>query len=430
MKKLITFLGTGGAAVKSSAKSYQVTRYQFPDGVVSRPVSFVGLAFLEKYLPNEIILFGTQQSIWQTLFLDIHRQGGIPDEQFEDFWLSVESHIANGNFETILGEYTESISKILKTKVTIQLVDFLETSEKMWNFFLTLQEYIDDGDEIIIDITHSFRHIPLIFMNAMMYLSAFRKNVSIAGIYYGAFEMKKDRKQSEEPAPVLDLSATWEMIQYFHAARDFKEFGHGMDLYHLIEEKHSRSAASLLDFHRAAQILFAPKLKRKSEIMTKKMEESAKNDPALKPITQVIEEWNAALTHAESHWHELVRISKWYYDRKMTLQATAALTEALISLGLENLGIDPLNKDERNDFSKKQLSDKKKKKIVFMNKKSLSKLFYSIKEIRNDMCHLGTLNPNITNMANQTYEKVKKIFEGRVFRTLLSGNLSLLDDLD
>jgi len=59
---------------------------------------------------------------------------------------------------------------------------------EIWQIFQIVYESLGEGDEIIFDITHSFRSIPMLFMVLIGY-ARLLKNISVSGIYYGAFEI-------------------------------------------------------------------------------------------------------------------------------------------------------------------------------------------------------------------------------------------------
>ena len=55
-----------------------------------------------------------------------------------------------------------------------------------WRLFEKISENIDDGDEIVFDITYSFRYIPMITMLVIHYARTV-KTAKVTGIFYGKF---------------------------------------------------------------------------------------------------------------------------------------------------------------------------------------------------------------------------------------------------
>jgi len=57
----------------------------------------------------------------------------------------------------------------------------------LWKIFDGINSVIDEGDDIIFDVTHSFRSLPVLTLIALNYVK-FLKNVNINKIDYGAME--------------------------------------------------------------------------------------------------------------------------------------------------------------------------------------------------------------------------------------------------
>jgi len=73
--------------------------------------------------------------------------------------------------------------------------------------------------EVIIDITHAFRHLPVLLLANLEYLSAGSK-LELKGAYYGAFEARINNR-----VPVIDLKPYIELIDGSYALRQFRETG-------------------------------------------------------------------------------------------------------------------------------------------------------------------------------------------------------------
>ncbi|MDY0388263.1 MAG: TIGR02221 family CRISPR-associated protein, partial [Methanolobus sp.] len=62
------------------------------------------------------------------------------------------------------------------------------TESDVWDVFDTIYEQLEENDEVYFDITHSFRSIPMLCMVLLNY-AKYLKNITVKGIYYGAFEV-------------------------------------------------------------------------------------------------------------------------------------------------------------------------------------------------------------------------------------------------
>ena len=65
-------------------------------------------------------------------------------------------------------------------------------TEEMMEIFQTIYKMVSFGEEIVFDVTHSFRSIPFLAASVLNYAKTM-KNCSLRGIYYGAFEAKDDQ---------------------------------------------------------------------------------------------------------------------------------------------------------------------------------------------------------------------------------------------
>ncbi len=134
---------------------------------------------------------------------------------------------------------------------TIDIYDG-KSNEELWDNFDKIYSCFSDGDEIAIDITHSFRSIPIIFLGVLNYAKE-TKNIKVNGIYYGAFEASKDTEFNGnliKVAPIFDLTLfntlhKWSIgINNFFKSGDAIELCNAMDesVNHIIRNKKNKEA--------------------------------------------------------------------------------------------------------------------------------------------------------------------------------------------
>ena len=86
------------------------------------------------------------------------------------------------------------------------------SEDEIWEIFLTLEQQLRTGDEVIFDVTHAFRSIPMMAIVVLQYAKVI-KNVVLKGIYYGALEAlgrlnEIDTIPEEQRlVPIFDLTA-------------------------------------------------------------------------------------------------------------------------------------------------------------------------------------------------------------------------------
>ena len=90
---------------------------------------------------------------------------------------------------------------------------------EIWRVVALLNERIGEGSELVIDITHALRHLPVLMLASLAYLTA-ERNVRIKAIYYGAFEVREG-----ERTPVFNLAPFLTLTESYHALRQFRETG-------------------------------------------------------------------------------------------------------------------------------------------------------------------------------------------------------------
>lgn len=104
------------------------------------------------------------------------------------------------------------------------------TEAQVWEIFESIYGVLDVGDEVVFDITHAFRSIPLLAIVVLQY-GKIIKRVSLRGIYYGAFEVLGSfQKALEIPverrrAPIVELTALNALMDWSMATDRFLESG-------------------------------------------------------------------------------------------------------------------------------------------------------------------------------------------------------------
>jgi CRISPR-associated Csx2 family protein len=105
--------------------------------------------------------------------------------------------------------YVEMLQDKLGDRV--EWVDIPEgrSEQELWQIFDRVASTVDEGDTILLDITHAFRSIPLIVFAVAAYLRR-TKGVTIAHIVYGAYEARDENNR----APIFDLTPLLELLDW------------------------------------------------------------------------------------------------------------------------------------------------------------------------------------------------------------------------
>lgn len=206
---LITFLGKAG--------NYQTTTYRFPDNetVTTR---YFGLALRRKLQADRLVMFGTSGSGWDVICLDDDGVDltGKALEAVDKVQTAVQ---ANRVTQELLDPLAEPISQQLGFEVRFRVIDYADQLEGQLGLLKAMAAEVNVGDRVNLDVTHGFRHLPMLALLSALHLrTAWR--VVIEGLYYGAFEMKR-----EGIAPVMNLAGLLRIADWVGALSTFDKDG-------------------------------------------------------------------------------------------------------------------------------------------------------------------------------------------------------------
>lgn len=230
MTTLISFLGKG-----QDGRGYRDANYQFDDNQYFEKQKYIGLALAEKIKPSKIILLGTSGSMWD-VFLESESEGLV--EQ----WLELNDAVKSQSVtQKQLQPFEQFLSKALNTEVHCILIPFAKNAQEQIAILSVLAGILNDRDQVILDVTHGFRHLPMLALVAARFLKTI-KQIDVQHIYYGALEMTEQDK-----TPVLKLDSLLSMLDWVDALSIFDkdgDYGQFTDL--LVQEGLAENEAYLL----------------------------------------------------------------------------------------------------------------------------------------------------------------------------------------
>lgn len=228
-----------------------------------------------------------------------------------------------------------------------------KNSDELWELFVRMDQCVQDNDEVVIDITHGFRSLPLIALLAVAYLKQV-KQAKIQHILYGAFEAR-----SEGITPVFDLTPFAEILDWLTAAKIFIATGDSRELGKLLESIQNKayrqsqnagtlpvklkSIASSLEKVSAnllsAQVLSLPENVEKLASVIQEGEAEIKGWS--KPLVPLLEKVKQAYLPFHNNDLETQReLIRWYLDRGHVVQALTLMREWIVSYECELNGRD------------------------------------------------------------------------------------------
>ncbi len=206
---LISFLGKGRADAQTG---YRTAHYRF-DAEFSRTVPFFGLALTEFLKPDRLVLVGTAGSMWDVFF---DRAGTDTDNALR----LIEAVEKNSITQAMLLEHATWLEQKLGIPVRCVLIPFARNTAEQIEVLTILAAQVQPGERISLDVTHSFRHLPMLAMVAARYLTHVA-DISVSELYYAALEMTEPGGET----PVLQLSGLLRMLDWVEALATYDKDG-------------------------------------------------------------------------------------------------------------------------------------------------------------------------------------------------------------
>lgn len=208
MTTLISLIGKGS---RSEDGGYRLANYRF-DGDFIRTVPYFGLALAEYLKPQRLILAGTAGSMWD-VFLQQH---AADDDTVLQLMDAVENNAVS---QSLLSACEAHLSQQLGLPVTCLLIPFARNEEEQASILLNLADVLSAREPVVIDVTHGFRHLPMLALVAARYLTRVRQ-VKIEELYYGALEMT-----AQNETPVLRLGSLLQMLDWVESLATYEKDG-------------------------------------------------------------------------------------------------------------------------------------------------------------------------------------------------------------
>jgi len=209
MTTLISFLGKGREGGR-----YQTAEYQFENGaIVTEP--YFGLALCQQLKPKRLLLVGTAGSAWDIFF---QREASTGDDALIALMDALETTSVS---DELLTEPAKQLAARLGLQVDCLLIDYARTDAEQARVLRNLAARLAPGEQVVMDITHAFRHLPMLALVAARYLAR-TQAVEVADIYYGALEMTDP---ANKLTPVLRLTGMLRMLDWVDALSAYEKGG-------------------------------------------------------------------------------------------------------------------------------------------------------------------------------------------------------------
>lgn len=345
MKKLFSFLGTS---------QYVECYYTYGQNKATY-TRFVQTAIFELLLTqgiiiDEVTLFVTNDAEVKNWY-DSIGQDGKPLVGLKNSWANI-----------LPGQ----LSKLKIVKISDK-----QDEAALWRMFNQIYEEIDNGDEVYLDITHSFRSIPIVSLIISNYIRVM-KNASIEKLLYGNFESLGNSKvvanmpKEQRLAPIHEITEMLSLFDWTNGVDAFIRTGNPGIIQDLAKKAQSqefhnqdlRGIRYLADQLRKVSMSIETcrgKTIEKEIINTKhgitKLKDSSptKLQPFLK-LMDKIEEKFAPFEQGHSVLNTPA-IVYWCLDHHLYQQGYTILQEGIINLFAELAGVDKVDRNQRKLLS-------------------------------------------------------------------------------
>lgn len=339
---LISFLGTGTPKIVEDGirpmREYRKTDYKIGEDTY-RDFTFMSAALARHYTIDKILMVGTVHSMWEELYRWFHdakgREKVEDDEATYNIYKEIGEHCEAANHGSELGmPHQQAIEQVMGEGSKVVLIkygiDEKEIHENI-NRILGLEQYLETNDELIVDISHSFRSLPIFIMNLLIYLqNVSPKKITISHIHYGMNEASREFGYS----PVVDLKAMMDVQEWITGAYAFSMFGNTYKISKLLEKENKSVAPILRGFSDAMNLNYLYPMQSETQKLSGIKNRDYLTDLPKLIITPIVNQFVDTFrvkneAHRQSYFQ--LKLADWQYKHKKYAQAYLTSNDALIS---------------------------------------------------------------------------------------------------
>lgn len=244
-----------------------------------------------------------------------------------------------------------------------------KNEEEMWEIFQKLYDNIQVGDELYIDLTHSFRYIPMMMMVFSNY-AKFLKGVKVKSVTYGNYEVFKN--EQSKTGFIVDITSLSQLQDWTAGADEFLSSGKVDKLRNIyipqlrkknedsgykdraVQEQiklvdNLNSVVNDLITCRGKNIIEGNNLKKLQNGIQTVM--NAEMPQPFKPLFEKIAESFETFSSSKDILNG-IKAARWCFDHKLYQQCTTLLRETIDTYVCEKVGVDYQNLNMRNHVNK------------------------------------------------------------------------------
>jgi len=360
-KVLISFVGTGrfDEKTKNSIREYSKAKYKFGSKTIE--TSFVASALTEFLECDTLFLFGTVKSMWEEVYLYYCNKNSFDfDEAY--YYDIAEKCGETANSKTELNKVDfRVISKIIGNNSKVIPIPYGLNQEEIEDIFRiftdTLQENLKDGDQVYLDITHSFRSLPIYAQTTIYFLTdVLGKDLEFKGIYYGMLEATTELGYT----PIVDLSYMLEIQKFTKGSYAFETTGNVDLLTRLLKDRNNNVSLKLEEFSKVLSLNFVYDIKSQIAVLRSLSNDEEYQLPEKLIVPVAFKKFLKFFDRAKTLSDYQYLLAEWHFQKSAYALSYLCLIESLISYQLELNGKseqEVKKEDERNRVKGQLKSD-------------------------------------------------------------------------
>ena len=410
---------------------YETCRYRKDDFTGSETL-FVQKSLLEYLQQQEN--WGGENDLVLMLLTDLARKNNWDKNLKTRFCAKLQKEVAYQGLEKILLDMNLSYRDIA--------IPDGKDSEQMWEIFEVIFDKLQEGDELYLDITNSFRYLPMLLVVLVNYAKLL-KNVKVKAIFYGNYEA---RDQESNIAPIMDLLPLSVLQDWTLAASDYLRYGQVEKLFELSEsslipilkntETRTKDAEKLRSFVKTLKEMVEERttcrgyaIVGSKNVRKLKCTASEIQKVTIVQLRPIFEKIKQSLNDFDAKENVLncIKAAKWCCANKLYQQATTMLEEGLgtflcchYQLDYRKkanrgaifgcISIKTQNKDIEENKANKELVEKILADDSVWGNKAFVTILQKIVELRNDYNHAGFKKNPFT--AQKVIKIIEKLLDG------------------
>jgi CRISPR-associated Csx2 family protein len=219
---LLTFLGR----VPKDQQGYRVTHYDFGDGQTQAPAAFFGWTLRQHLGAERLVILGTAGSMWEHLFEGDHDFGDADEEARLALVEAVEQQKVTAAH---LGPLAPLLAHRLGCEVRLEIIPYAHDPAEQVALLRIMAAHVETGDRVHLDVTHGFRHLPMLGILSALHLRIARQ-ADIAGIWYGAYDPDTGAAPVHNLVGLLNIADWVQALHTYDKDGDYGAFADLLDL--------------------------------------------------------------------------------------------------------------------------------------------------------------------------------------------------------